>query len=107
MENIARNPLKPLTRLDVRSKSVDGATVIGTASTRILQANGKRTYALLVNDSDTVIYLGKGRPAVLNVGVRLNAAGGAYEISLVNPYYGAIYGIAGAITKNLTWNEQE
>jgi len=43
--------------------------------------NPDRQYLLLINDSDTTVYLKFGAAAVENEGIRLNAAGGAYEVS--------------------------
>ena len=54
---------------------------VGSATTAVLAASGKREYALIQNDSDEAMYLGIGTAAVLNTGVRLNANGGSYEIS--------------------------
>lgn len=54
---------------------------IGVVSGVALAANANRKYALLVNDSDTVIYLKIGAAAVANAGIRLNASGGSYEMS--------------------------
>jgi hypothetical protein len=50
-------------------------------TTAALAANANRKYALLVNDSDEVIYIKLGAEAVLNQGIRLNASGGSYEMS--------------------------
>ncbi len=55
-------------------------TVTGTTQ-EALAANPDRRYALLINDSDEAMYLGIGVAAVANRGIRLNAAGGSYEIS--------------------------
>lgn len=52
------------------------------ASTEVLAAQPSRVNVLLVNDSDTVIYLMFGADAVLKEGIRLNAEGGSYEISV-------------------------
>ena len=46
-----------------------------------LAANANRKYMLIVNDSDTVIYISIGTATALNSGIRLNANGGSYEIS--------------------------
>ena len=56
---------------------VNATTVSGAA----LAANVNRKYALLINDSDTVLYIKIGATAVVNQGIRLNANGGSYEIS--------------------------
>lgn len=64
-----------------------GATITHTAATIgattgvALAANANRKYALLVNDSDSVIYIKFHAAAVANEGIRLNASGGSYEIS--------------------------
>ena len=68
---------------------------VTTSTSAILAANSNRLYAVIVNDSDVVIYLGIGANAVLNQGVRINANGGAYEINWTNLYTGAINGIHG------------
>jgi len=75
-----------------------GAAVnVTTATTAVLAANTSRKYALIVNDSDTVMYLAVGASAVLNQGIRLNPGGGSYEMSekLGNLATGAINGIHG------------
>ena len=68
-----------------------------TSSGAVLAANANRKYALLVNDSDTTIYIKLNAAAVVNQGIRLNANGGSYEMSTLfgNLYTGAIYGIHG------------
>jgi hypothetical protein len=50
-------------------------------TTVALAANANRKYALLVNDSNEVIYVKLGAEAVLNQGIRLNASGGSFEMS--------------------------
>jgi len=97
---------RPVDRLDTRAKCVNGATTVAVTPTLILGANGKRTGATFVNDSAGVIYLSKGDTAALNAGIRLNAAGGSYEINLLNPWHGAVHAIAGA-NLLLVWTEQE
>lgn len=64
--------------------TLTGATDIGLA------ANPLRDYALFINDSNNVMYLGLGVAAVASVGVRLNALGGNFEISGSNIWRGAI-----------------
>jgi hypothetical protein len=81
--------------VDVGDKIAAGASVIGAAATlahtvatigattgAALAANAARTYVLLVNDSDSAIYIKIGAAAVLNQGIRLNAYGGSYEMSV-------------------------
>ena len=57
------------------------AVSVTTGSTEVLAANAARGLALLVNDSDTVIYCKLGVAAAVNQGVRLNASGGSWELS--------------------------
>ena len=73
------------------------AVNVTTSSGAVLAANANRKYALLINDSDTTIYMKLGAAAVVNQGIRLNANGGSYEMSTLfgNLYTGAIYGIHG------------
>jgi len=73
----------------------------------VLAANTARLYALLINDSDTDIYLGIGVNAVVNTGIRLNALGGSYEMSKRegNLTTAAIYAIVAAGSKTLLVNE--
>ena len=80
-----------------------GAVTVGTTSVVALSANSNRVYALFINDSDTVIYLKLGAAAVVNQGIRLNASGGAYEMSkkIGNLYKEAINAITSAANKNL------
>lgn len=52
----------------------------GTGTTTVLAAQNNRTYAIFVNDSDTVIYLRVGGTATTG-DIRLNANGGSWEIA--------------------------
>lgn len=54
---------------------------VTTTSQQAVAANTNRQYLLLVNDSDTIIYVKVGATAVANQGIRLNAGGGNYEMS--------------------------
>jgi hypothetical protein len=76
---------------------------VGTGSTLALAANHERSYALFVNDSDTVIWLRLGEAAVANEGIRLNATGGNFEMSpqLGNLYGGVVNAISSGSSKNL------
>ncbi|GAI58451.1 unnamed protein product [marine sediment metagenome] len=95
-------------KLDLIEKSADHSADVTTGSKEVVPVNKMRSSCLLVNDSDVVIYLGFGRDAALNIGLRLNAAGGAYEISLANPYRGYITAIhGGSGNKRLTITEVE
>jgi hypothetical protein len=82
---------------------VHTVATIGVASGAALAANANRKYALLINDSDAVIYLKFGGDAVLNQGIRLNANGGSYEICAANHNLDArvINAISSGASKNL------
>lgn len=54
---------------------------VAATTTEVLADNTAREYASFQNDSDEVIYLKIGGAAVLNEGIRLNAAGGSFEMS--------------------------
>ena len=82
-----------------------GVSVGTDGTTLALAANTDRVSADFVNDSDEVIYLRKASPAALNVGIRLNAAGGSYSIDSNNMYTGAIYAICASGSKVLCVNE--
>lgn len=73
----------------------DTVVAAADASTQVLAANPDRVYALIINDSDTTIYLRVGAAAELNKGIRLNAEGGSYEMasSLGNLSKAAIFAI--------------
>ena len=78
-------------------------------NTLALAANNEREYALIVNDSDQIMYIKFGAAAVANESIRINASGGSYEISpkFGNLYRGAIYAIhaGGAEDKTLLVTE--
>lgn len=82
-------------------KAVELTRSIGTTAEEILPVNPQRSYALLMNDSDTAIYISLGGTAVANQGIRINANGGAYEISAVNLYRGRISAICSVASKTL------
>lgn len=71
----------------------------GAASGAVLAANDLRNFLLFVNDHATqVVYLNVDAVAVLNTGIRVNAAGGSHQFNVKVPI-GAITCIAtGAAT---------
>jgi predicted nucleic acid-binding Zn-ribbon protein len=87
--------------------SVSDGVTVGSSSTTILAANTNRKDAIIVNDSDQIIYLKRGTGAELNKGIRLNANGGSYEINLNNLYKGIITGICTDGSKDVTVSEGE
>ena len=83
-------------------RTCPGTAVIAAAtSTLILAANEDRSYASFINDSDEICYLAFGEAAVLHSGVRINAAGGSYEINATNLNKLAVYAISTSGAKNI------
>jgi len=70
----------------MEGQAPDGVTVTAVSG-EVLAANPDRVAAVLVNDSDTEMYLAIGHAAVANQGIRLNAAGGSLVISKYGPLY--------------------
>ena len=91
--------------------SVGSTTVaVAVTSTSIVVANGGRRLLVIVNDSDTDIYLALGEAAVVGEGIRLNAAGGTYTSERKRArdriFTGEVFGIhGGAATKDVTIQE--
>jgi len=79
--------------------------IVGTTSEIALDEDADRKFALLINDSDTAIYLALGKEAKLNAGIRLAPHGGYYEINLDQAYTGKVYGICSAANKRLLVTE--
>lgn len=79
----------------------------GVATSQVLAANPVRRYVLIINDSDTIVYLRLGSTAALNAGIRLNANGGVYEMSgaLGNLFKGSIAAITTVESKKLLVTE--
>lgn len=77
---------------------------VGNTTTVVLAADAsdKREYVAIVNDSDEPVYIALGATAVMNEGIRLNAGGGALELSGENQWQGAINGICASGGKNIT-----
>lgn len=98
-KELSRFPLQVLTYSAPANKSV------GSSTTEILVASTSRKYLCIVNDSDEIIYLAFGASAVLNKGIRLNAAGGVCEIFGINICQQAVNGICASGSKNVTIQE--
>lgn len=64
----------------IKNLSAPAQVGVNTTSTQILASSKLRSYLLIVNDSDAVIYLAFGADAELNKGIRLNPNGGSYEM---------------------------
>jgi len=71
--------------------------VTGTTG-QLVAANGSRRYLLLINDSDTDVYINLGAAAVAHQGILLKASGGSFESSAAADllYTGAINAIHGS-----------
>lgn len=67
----------------LRGKNLLKHTVatIGVTNTSVLTENPKRSYLLIVNDSDKEVYITVGENAALNQGIRINPNGSSYEMS--------------------------
>lgn len=80
-------------------------TVVGTTAVQVLAQDAGRSYALFTNDSDTAIYLNfsSASSTLVNYAVRLNAAGGSYEMSsaIGNLYSGEVWASSTVATKTL------
>lgn len=94
-------------RIEIEERSRDITTTIAASSTEIVTSNPKRVSLWLINDSDEAIYLMFGRDAVLNQGIRLNAAGGALEINKTNLMKDSIYAICASGSKVISGIEHE
>ncbi len=76
---------------DTYTRLISMDTPVG-ASGLVIDSNILRKYLILVNDSDTNMYLNLGTEAAeTNKGIRLNANGGSYEINLTNPFTGPVH----------------
>ena len=64
-------------------RTVFSSVQVEIKTTLVLKADPGRVNVLLINDSDTVMYLMLGADAVVGEGIRLNAEGGSYEISVI------------------------
>ena len=87
------------------ASSITGSVSVGNTKTGVIASNTDRKFAVFTNDSNEVIYLSLGNDAVMNMGIRLNASGGAYEINQTNLYTGSVTAICNTGTKNLTFSE--
>ena len=81
------------------------AVTVGSSSTKVLDVNNARAFAVFVNNDDEVVFLSLGAAAELNKGIRLNANGGAWEMNSENLYKGAVYVICTSGSKKLCFTE--
>jgi len=87
--------------------SRDRTANTGVASIRVLENNENRTYASFINNSANIIWLAKADVALVNQGIRLNANGGSYEITPLNPWKGRVAAIAAGAASVLCITEDE
>lgn len=74
------------------AKAGTDSVTVGGSSTAVVAANDARVEVTICNDHATqIVYLALGSTAVLNKGIRLNAAGGSYT---TGAFSGAINAIA-------------
>lgn len=82
---------------------------VGVASGVVLAANPRRIACVFVNDHATqVVYLAVGATAVINAGIRINAAGGTCQFGGMGGLpltRAAINGIATGATTGVTVQE--
>lgn len=82
-----------------------------SSSQQALAYNAARKYALLVNDSDTAIYVALAGTstgaAAAQTGIRINANGGSFEMGsgIGNLFIGWIMALSTAASKNLLITE--
>lgn len=89
--------------IEVVSDSTVSVPALGAL---VLAANPKRYYALIVNTSNTPIWLGFGSQNAAGQGVYVAPGGFAYEIDRNNLYQKAIYAAhAGSGSKDLNVTE--
>lgn len=103
----AGNPL-PVSKAEAAAGQTPVGITVTAANTEILAANASRKVAVIVNDSDAVVYLAIGVAAQASKGIRLNANGGNITISRTGDIFSteAVYGIlAAAGNKNVTAQE--
>lgn len=79
----------------------------GITSKQIIPSNPNRKYLLIVNDSDSDIYINIGGNAVKNEGIRINANGGSFSMSVAESNIStvAINGISIGDGKNVLITE--
>jgi hypothetical protein len=88
---------------DTATSTTVGVTSAGQS---VLVLNENRNCAVLVNDSDTNIYIKLGASPALDTGILLNAYGGSFTITAANCYTGPITAVCNSATaKNLLVTE--
>ena len=76
-------------------KIADAPISVAAASTLVLADNPHRKYALIINTSNTDVWLRLGSTAVVGQGIFVARGGFAYEIDIKNLFTGVINAIHG------------
>lgn len=97
---VSQRPIPGNIELDFAERTNDFSQDVAVDSIQILPPNRHRTAAWLINNSTVVIYLGLDRPATITSGIRLNAAGGSFEINFTNLFRGAVNAISASGSGN-------
>jgi len=101
MRAVKALPHRQVTLPRPSTASAPNTVNVTASSTAILAANSDRVYALIVNYSDTLVWLALGNDAVASKGIPLaprvdaDNPGGQFEIDATNMFTGAINGIHG------------
>jgi hypothetical protein len=103
-DGITVSPINPLPVV-IGNSSGDGTsfgTAILTSSTTVLVDNPARISAIIVNDSNSTVYLDYGTAPALHKGIRLNRYGGSVTEDI---YTGIITAVSDADGKTVTVTE--
>ncbi len=73
--------VESITQTEAMAGQATGGTNVTTTSGTIVAANTSRRGLVIVNDSDTAMWVAIGQTAVVNQGIRLNAKGGTLVLS--------------------------
>jgi len=95
--NAGTNSIGKVTLNNILARTAShSSSNMGGTSAEVVAANSGRKSLLIINDSDVIVYMKINATATLNEGIRLNANGGSYEMSLEmgNVATDAINGIA-------------
>jgi len=101
------NPLAPvsITSLPLITSAIS-TVAVAIVTTVVLVATAARRYACIVNTGPTWVYLAFAEPAVVGRGIPLAPNGlGSYEITLLNPFVGAVNAIANGAASSVAVEE--
>lgn len=99
---MANRLVEPVRQTDTASTPASAVSV-GTSSATVVAANPNRVEVTICNDHATqILYLALGPTAVVNTGIRVNAAGGSYTTT---SYAGIITAVASGAATTATFTE--